>query len=221
VWSKVHLDPGGIVGRRIGKEKNMKRKTTMGPFVSPLFLALVIAGSSSLYAHSQAVLDKLGINRGICVVCDDLHCELAISLVNSSDLLVYVHVLTEAQRQTACQAADAAGLYGTRIYVGYSRSGEIQLADNIADGIVTKGDPAGISRTEVLRVIRPGAKAILGEEVFTKPIPDGIDDWSHHYHGPDNNPQSSDRIARTPFLTQFIGLPRYSAIPQTTGNRSQ
>lgn len=194
----------------------MKRKTTMRSIVSSLFLAIVVTGSSNLYANSQAVLDKLGINRGICIVCDDSHCELAIRLVNSSDLLVYVHVLTEAQRQTACQVADAAGLYGTRIYVGYARNGEIQLADNIADGVVAKGDPASISRTEALRVMRPGAKALLGKEVLTKPIPDGIDDWSHHYHGPDNNPQSNDQIAQAPFLTQFIGVPRYSAIPQTT-----
>jgi hypothetical protein len=85
----------------------------MRSIVSSLFLVIVIAGSSNLYANSQAVLDKLGINRGICLVYNDSDCELAISLVNSSDLLVYVHVLTEAQRQTACQAADAAGLYGT------------------------------------------------------------------------------------------------------------
>ena len=64
--------------------------------------------------------------------------------------------------------------------------------------------------------MRPGAKALLGKEVVTKPIPAGIDDWSHHYHGPDNNPQSNDQVARAPFLTQFIGIPRYSAIPQTT-----
>jgi outer membrane protein assembly factor BamB len=194
----------------------MKRKTSTKSIVSSLFLALVVAGPSKLYANSQVVLNKLGINRGICVVCDDSRCELAIRLVNSSDLLVYVHVLTEAQRQTACHAADAAGLYGTRIYVGHARNGKIQIADNIADGVVANGDSAGISRTEALRVMRPGAKALLGKEILTKPIPDGIDDWSHHYHGPDNNPQSKDQIAEAPFLTQFIGVPRYSAIPQTT-----
>ncbi|MHC4439483.1 MAG: outer membrane protein assembly factor BamB family protein [Planctomycetota bacterium] len=194
----------------------MNRKTTMRSIVSSLFFVVVIAGSSNLYANSQAALDKLGIKRGICLVYNDSDCEFAISLVNSSDLLVYAHVLTEAQRQTACQAADAAGLYGTRIYVGYAKDDKIQLADNIADGVVSKGEPANISRKEVLRVMRPGAKALLDKEVLTKPIPDGIDDWSHHYHGPDNNPQSDDKIAQAPFLTQFIGIPRYSAIPQTT-----
>jgi outer membrane protein assembly factor BamB len=184
--------------------------------LSSSFLVLVVVGSSHLYANSRAALDRLGVDKGICIVCDDSHCDLAIPLANSSDLLVYVHVLTEAQRQTACRAADAAGLYGTRIYVGCSRDGHIQIADNIADGIVATGGQAGISKSEALRVIRPGARALVGEEVLTKSIPDGIDDWSHHYHGPDNNPQSNDHIARAPFLTQFIGVPRYSAIPQMT-----
>jgi hypothetical protein len=97
---------------------------------------------------------------------------LAIRLVNSSDLLVYVHVLTEAQRQTACQAADASGLYGTRIYVGHARNGKIQIVDYIADGVVANVVSASISRTEALRVMRPGAKALLGKEVLTKPHPD-------------------------------------------------
>ncbi|MHC4582551.1 MAG: hypothetical protein ACYS14_13930, partial [Planctomycetota bacterium] len=153
----------------------MKRKANMRPAVIPLFLALVFAGPSSLHADSHMVLEKLGIDKGICVVCDDPRAEFAVHLAKSSDLLVYVHTVTEAQRQTACRAADAAGLYGTRVYVGYSKSGDIQLADNIADGIVTKGAPAGISRAEALRVMRPGAKALLGDETVTKPIPAGID----------------------------------------------
>ncbi|MFC1636800.1 hypothetical protein ACFL5Z_18390, partial [Planctomycetota bacterium] len=196
--------------------KPMKKESITRSIAFSLFLVIVAAGPSALYANSQTILDKLGINRGICVVCDDSQCELAIRLVNSSDLLVYVQVLTENQRQTACQAADAAGLYGTRIFVGHARNGDIQLADNIADGVVAEDNPASIPRKEVLRVIRPGAKVLLDREILTKPIPDGLDDWSHHYHGPDNNPQSNDRIARAPFLTQFIGVPRYSAIPQAT-----
>jgi len=185
--------------------------------LSSICLALLIAGSSNLYAHNgQDVLGKLGIDKGICVVCDDADGELAIRLVHSSNLLVYVHVLSEAQRRVTCKAVDDAGLYGTRIYVGFSMNGQIQLAESIADGFVAPGGPLGISQTEILRVLRPGAKALLGTKVLTKPAPDGMDDWSHPYHGPDNNPQSQDQIARAPFLTQFIGIPRYSAIPQTT-----
>ena len=66
----------------------------------------------------------------------------------------------------------------------------------------------------MLRVLRPGGKALLGREVLTKPLPDGSDDWSHHYHGPDNNPQSNDALVRAPYLTQFVAEPRYAPAPQ-------
>jgi hypothetical protein len=60
--------------------------------------------------------------------------------------------------------------------------------------------------------MRPGAKALLGKEVLTKPIPDGIDDWSHHYHGPDNNPQSNDRIAGLYGTRIYVGHARNDEI---------
>ena len=49
---------------------------------------------------------------------------------------------------------------------------------------------------------------------LVKPVPDGVDDWSHPYHGPDNNPQSRDQVARAPYLTQFLADPRYAPLPQ-------
>ena len=49
---------------------------------------------------------------------------------------------------------------------------------------------------EMLRVLRPRGVAIHGDDVVTKPVPDGADDWSHPYHGPDNNPQSDDQLVR-------------------------
>ena len=39
---------------------------------------------------------------------------------------------------------------------------------------------------------------------MTKPFPPGVDDWSHPYHLPDNNPLSQDQVARGPYLTQFL-----------------
>ena len=43
-----------------------------------------------------------------------------------------------------------------------------------------------------------------------------MDDWSHPYHGPDNNPQSKDQVALAPYLTQFLAEPRYAPLPQVT-----
>jgi len=181
------------------------------------FVVLAV-GASSVFAsrqeNCQRVISKLGVKKGICVVLDDSRCELALGLAKSTELSLYVQVQKADDRQAACQAADAAGLYGTRIYVGTGDPTRIHLADNLADAVVAAADPAGIPRAEVLRVLRPGGKALLGQEVVTKPFPNGTDDWSHHYHGPDNNSQTNDRLARAPYLTQFVSEPRFAPAPQ-------
>jgi outer membrane protein assembly factor BamB len=69
---------------------------------------------------------------------------------------------------------------------------------------------------ELLRVLRPGGKAILGKQEIVKPFPENTDDWSHPYHGPDNNPQSLDRVARAPYLTHFLAEPWYCPMPLQT-----
>ncbi len=181
------------------------------------FLVLVVGASGVLAAEqkrSQNVLSKLGVEKGICVVLDDPRCELALGLAAGSELTVYVQVRKADDLQAACRAADAAGLYGTRIYVDKGDPARIHLADNLADALVAAGDPADIPRDEILRVLRPGGRALLGKQVFTKPFPEGTDDWTHHYHTPDNNPQSTDRSALAPYLTQFIVEPRYAPAPQ-------
>lgn len=51
---------------------------------------------------------------------------------------------------------------------------------------------------------------------WVKPYPEGIEAWDHPYHGPDNNPQSYDQLARAPYLTQFIAEPKFSPMPEVT-----
>ncbi|MDH4238140.1 MAG: PQQ-binding-like beta-propeller repeat protein [Phycisphaerae bacterium] len=165
-------------------------------------------------ARTLPILEKIGVRRGICVVLGDTKCELALKLASQSELLIYVQLPREKDVEAARKTVDAAGFYGTRIFIEKGDLTRLHLADNIADAIVAVGDAAGISSAEVLRVLRPQGKAILGRKVLTKPFPKGMDDWSHPYHGPDNNPQSQDQIARAPYLTQFLAEPRYAPVPQ-------
>ena len=108
------------------------------------------------------------------------------------------------------------------------------------------GGVAGkLSKDEALRVLRPlGQALIMGEQagkaelqkwlqgvdraagrivenpgswvVLTKPEPEGIDDWSHWEHAPDNNPVSVDKVITAPYMTQFFGLPYYISMPAIT-----
>jgi len=168
----------------------------------------------SIAKQDQSILDKIGVSRGICVVLGDTKCELALKLARQSELLIYVQLPGSEDVEKARRAADAAGLYGTRIFVDKGALSKVHLADNLSCALIAVGEATDISEAEVLRVLRPQAKALLGRKVLVKPFPEGVDDWSHPYHGPDNNPQSKDRIARAPYLTQFLAEPRYAPVPQ-------
>ena len=51
---------------------------------------------------------------------------------------------------------------------------------------------------------------------FIKPPLQGIDEWTHWEHGPDNNPVSSDSVIRAPYMTQFLAHPMYIGMPSIT-----
>jgi outer membrane protein assembly factor BamB len=113
------------------------------------------------------------------------------------------------------QAAEKAGMLGRRLFVHEVTPDSIPLSHNLADAAwVTDQAAKSVNRDELLRVLRPLAKARIGENVVTKPKPEGMDDWSHPYHGPDNNTQSNDKLVRGEFQTQFMGYPMFSPMPE-------
>jgi outer membrane protein assembly factor BamB len=171
---------------------------------------------------SAALLRQIGVTKGICALPGDRGCEIALSLVRETELVFYVQLADAADVETARRRAYDAGLYGTRIFVEQGPVGHLYLAANIADAVIATGPAGRMPIEEALRVVRPQGKVIVGTREETKPFPAGIDDWSHPYHGPDNNPVSRDKLARGPYLTQFLADPRYAPLPQvavTAGGR--
>lgn len=179
------------------------------------FLACLFFSVSSSAQDDPAVLcKKIGSSKGICVVLGEPGCEYAFDLARQSDMLVYVQLPNARDVDQARRKAHAAGFNDTRIQVDQGDLTHLNLADNVADGLVLLGQTTNLSDAEALRVLRPGGRAWLGQRERIKPIPDGMDDWSHPYHGPDNNPVSLDQIARAPYMTQFLANPRYGPAPQ-------
>ncbi len=188
----------------------MKRGILTGLFIA-LACQLITASASA----ATSIAEKIGVKRGLCVVVGDTNCELALGLAKQTDLLIYVQLQSAEDVKTARRKVDAEGFYGRRIWVEQGSPAGIHLADNLADVLVAAGGAAQkIPQAEALRVLCPRGRALLGEKVLTKPFPDGIDDWSHPYHGPDNNPQSKDQVARAPYLTQFLAEPYYAPLTQ-------
>jgi len=172
------------------------------------------SGPVSTAGQSSLILERIGITRGFCVVLGDVRCELARELARQTELLIYLQLSRTEDVETARKIVDQAGLYGKRIFVEQGNLNKLHLADNLADVLVAIGKAAGISEAEVRRVLRPQGKAFLADKVLVKPFPQSVDDWSHPYHAPDNNPQSQDSVIVAPYLTQFLAEPRYAPVPQ-------
>ncbi|MHC4511729.1 MAG: class I SAM-dependent methyltransferase, partial [Planctomycetota bacterium] len=110
----------------------------------------------------------------------DPTCELALKLARDSELLIYVQLLPQRDIEKARRIVDEAGFYGTRVFVEKGSLARIHLADNLADAAVVLIQIPNDVEDELLRVLRPGGKALLGpNKVIGKPFPEGVDDWSH------------------------------------------
>jgi len=172
-------------------------------------------------SKSAELLKQIGLNRGLCVILgeDEQVGRLAIDLARNSELTLYLQMSRTEDATSIRKQFDAAGLLGTRIYVTEGTIESIKLGDRLADAVIltepTDG-PDGVSGAELLRVVHPGGKIITGKSVEVVSEPVGTGQWSHPYHGPDNNPQGDDLIARAPYLTQFLAAPYYGPMPQVT-----
>ncbi|NLY00378.1 MAG: PQQ-binding-like beta-propeller repeat protein [Rhodopirellula sp.] len=185
-----------------------------------LAVAAADAAHSLEPAEAAGVLDRIGIDRGICVVLGMQPGdgpELTVELARQSELCVWFQSPDAGEVAAVRQSASAAGLLGSRIFADSGGFDTLPLADNIAGAIVTRGAAERQTpEAELFRVLHPEGVALLGNRCLVKPCREGVDSWSHVYHGPDNNPLSTDQIARAPYLTQFLGDPKFCPMPEVS-----
>ena len=183
---------------------------------------LTIAGWSAaaeIGEGAKAALAEMGVRKGVCAVLglpEGQQAGFVADLARGSELLVYFQSPDAAELAAVRRAAAKAGLLGTRVFADEGGWDAVHLGDNLASAAVARAK--GTTREEILRVLHPGGKAVLGggAKPLAKRFPDGTDPWSHPYHGPDNNPLSRDALARHPFLTQFLGFPLFGCISEVT-----
>jgi outer membrane protein assembly factor BamB len=189
---------------------------------APALLGLISVGvllKPAPAAEEQDVIARVGARRGICVVLEKVaepHRELLSGLARDTEWIFLFQASSKEAVQDAYQFAHERKLLGTRVFIEPGATESIHLADNLADLLIAPSDPPATPVDEILRVLRPGGVAYLDQQEITKPIPAGTDSWSHPYHSPDNNPQSTDQLARAPYLTQFLAGPMFSPMPEVT-----
>jgi outer membrane protein assembly factor BamB len=192
--------------------------TTSRRFLFSFACAALMSLSASLIVQAAAdpeqVLEAIGLRRGMCVLLGEGSGQLALDLARKSELLVYVQLADADAVAKARDAAEQQGLDATRVQIDFGDPQRIHLADNLADVVVVIDARGSTPDAEILRVLRPRGRAITGDQVVVKPVPEGTDDWTHPYHGPDNNPLSQDTLITAPYMTQFLADPRYGPAPQ-------
>ena len=195
------------------RSQTLVRRGTAAKGMAAILLPALVAAAALPEAK---LLERLPSAPGIAVLLDPQPAELAIKLAGQGEWTIYCQLPSDAQVAATRQRVDRAGLLGTRIYVEKGTWNHLHLADNLADAVIVTRQAAAaasIERNELLRVVNPLGRVLLGNEQFGKPFPKGIDDWTHPYHGPDNNPQSRDQVARGPYLTQYFAGPYFVPPP--------
>ncbi|MBW8040078.1 MAG: PQQ-binding-like beta-propeller repeat protein [Planctomycetes bacterium] len=138
--------------------------TTVGAGVGP--------GERALAHH---LISKAGTSRGLCSLVGCEGGTLALELVRGSRFFLYVQDPREATVAAAKKTLDVDGLYGRRVLVERKRLDSLPFAKNTVDVVLvplgvksaTGGDGAShklkdLSIKQILRVLRPGGRAIIG-----------------------------------------------------------
>ena len=171
--------------------------------------------ANSLNAANPSAADvrrALDADRGLLVVLGNDAWPLTSELAKATQLTLLVQASDAAAVTRMRKLAEHAGWLGSRVYV--ERDGKrIHLARHMADGVIVG---AGADAGDVARVARPGAALFIDGKLSRAKAVAGLGDWTHPYHGPDNNPQSTDTIARGPYLTRFLATPYYGPMPEVT-----
>lgn len=184
-----------------------------------LFLAVLSQMRTASAEPARDALKKLDLKRGIVAVIglpgEKSDAAFVTNLAEQSELMIYFQSPDRKQAESVRKAASVAGLLGKRVFVDSGSVDSLHLSHNLADGVLVAESLAeDVSEAEVLRILNPRSSAYIGSRKITKPVPDGIDDWSHPYHGADNNPQSKDKLVKGRFQTQFIADPKFSPMPE-------
>ena len=117
-------------------------------------------------AVAAHLVELSGIDRGLCCVLGGDNLELALELARSGGF--YVNLLDARPPVVAGmrEAADKEELYGRSLVAVQSSLKKLPYADNMVDLIVTAqltgSDLEELSHSELLRVLRPRGRAVVG-----------------------------------------------------------
>jgi len=181
-------------------------------------VAQTALGAGTPDASARGLLEKAGVRgRGVVLVLGAKDSDLLVALARNSG--VFLHVLDNDPAAVAkCrEAAFAAGLYGTRVVVEPHALKRLPHAARVCDAVIAPAfEPGAPPRGEVLRVLRPGGVALLGEERVVAPADPAAHDWNHWRCDPGNGLVSGDTNVPPYMMQWFNEKPFFAYAPNVT-----
>jgi len=173
-------------------------------------LLLAVLGGSLVPAAEVDVAAGIRAAKGVVVHVGCGDAALTVGFTDRDTRMVQGLCRTDAELTAANNRIVTAQLGG---WVGVRRvdeSAALPYASHLADVVVADLDALGKaepSRDELLRIAAPGGSLYTKQGTWqriVKPMPVGVDEWTHEEYGPEGNPCSKDKIVAPSFALQWI-----------------
>ena len=186
----------------------------------------ILAGTGSLVAQTEPeqppsaealaarILDDSGVRGGLIVHVGSGDGRLTAALDRGEAYRVQGWDRDAEQVAAARVRLQAAGRYGP-VSIDRLSGDSLPYVDNLVNLLVVSR-PADVARDEMLRVLAPEGRAVVLEEsgetsdVFVKPRPDTIDEWTHYLRDASGNAVARDTEIGPLRRMQWAAGPRYS-----------
>ena len=188
------------------------------------FVCVPVAASAA--RDLDGLIELSGLSPGLVVVLepDDVG---RIAARQESHCLVDVLLRDADAVQAARTAIAQSGRYGQTTAREYDGE-HLPYIDNLVNLIVAESE-SRVSPEEIVRVLAPRGVALIrkdanaklllgipyavsqtgsGFTMFEKPVPPGMDDWTHYLYDASGNAVSKDSLVGPPRRIQWVGSPR-------------
>jgi len=168
-------------------------------------------------------------DSGLCVIIgcgSEGNPALAADLASTGKMLVHGIALDDAALERARRAVSSAGVDGVATIEKLPIK-PLPYRDTLANVVIVEdfkaASMAGFSRRDALRVLAPFGSLCVRKngkwDIFRKPLPREMDEWTHGSHGADGNLVSNDKVVRFPVGFRWhAGLPMNIRNPKRTAN---
>jgi len=172
-----------------------------------------------VYAKSDSASDIIqatGVNGGLVVHVGCGDGKLTAKLRVDDGYIVQGLDTDSGNVEKARQHIRSLGIYG-KVTVDKFDGEQLPYAGNLVNLVVIQDTGYTIPDEEIMRALAPGGVAVflnrqsaIENRKYVKPWPDGIDEWTHYLHGPDNNAVANDTIVGPPRNVHWLAGPRWT-----------